>query len=154
MSKNYVTKHSLLYWSIHTEIIIDAPTSQVWAALTDFDRMPQWSKTLQKIVGGLDSGSKTKVDYLFKGKLRKITHTMVYYQEGMQYGWSDTLIPFCKDHHLYRVEALPDGRTRFIQKDEVKGFTAFLVAGMLMDEMRSTYPLFNQALKKEVETNA
>ena len=149
--KNQVTKHSIFHWSVYTETIINAPKDKVWSALTDFDHMPEWSQSLQNIRGALTTGSKTHVDYIFKGKLREIKHTMVAFEQGTQFGWSDTLIPLAKDYHLYRVEALPDGRSRFIQKDEVKGPTAALVAKMLMDIMIKTYPAFNEALKEVVE---
>ncbi|MEL6557017.1 MAG: SRPBCC domain-containing protein [Bacteroidota bacterium] len=151
--KNQITKHSNFHWSIHTEIIINAPKDQVWSVLTDFDQMPSWSKTLQKINGQLSNGSKSMVDYIFKGKLRNIKHSMVGFEEGAQFGWSDTLVPFSKDFHIYRVESLADGRTRFIQKDEVKGITAFLVSKMLMKEMMDTYPVFNESLKTVAEIN-
>lgn len=151
MNKSKVTKHSNFQWNIHTEIIIDASKEKVWSILMDFDTMPQWSKTLQKIKGDLSTGSRTKVNYIFKEKLREINHTMVDFEEGTQFGWSDTLIPFAKDHHIYRVEALPDGKSKFIQEDEVKGLTAALVVNMLMNEMIETYPAFNEALKQMAE---
>jgi len=142
-----VIKHSNFHWSIYTETIIDASKEKVWSVLTDFDQMPNWSKTLQKIEGDLTTGSKTKVHYIFQGKMREIEHTMVGYEDGTQFGWSDTLIPLTKDYHLYRVEALPDGRSKFIQTDRVKGLTAFLVSKMLIEEMLGTYPVFNESLK-------
>ena len=151
MDKNKVTKHSNFHWSIYTEIEIEAPPEKVWLVLSDFSRMPQWSTTLQKIAGSLTSGSQTTVDYIFKGKLRVIKHTMVDFKDGLQFGWSDTLIPLAKDYHIYRIEALPNHRSRFVQTDEVKGMTASLVAGMLMKEMIATYPVFNASLKKVVE---
>ena len=153
MDNNTVTKHSNFHWSVHTETIIEAPRDKVWSVLMDFDSMSQWSNTLQKIEGNLSSESKTRVEYIFKEKLREIKHKMVDFEEGTQFGWSDTLIPFAKDYHIYRIESLPDGRSRFIQKDEVRGITAFLVAKMLMDEMIKTYPEFNRRLKKIVESN-
>ena len=153
MNKKEVTKHSNFHWSIYTEIVINVPKEKVWSTLIDFEQMPQWSKTLQKINGDLTNGSRTNVDYIFKGKLREIKHTMVEFVEGTQFGWSDTLIWLTKDHHIYRIESLNDGKSKFIQKDKVKGVTALLVAKMLMDEMIKTYPAFNEALKKTVETN-
>ncbi len=153
MPENQVVKHSIFHWSVYTEIIIDAPKDRVWAVLTDFESMPAWSKSLQKIRGDLSSGSQTQVDYIFKGKLRVIPHHMVDFEAGTQFGWSDKLIPLAKDRHLYRVETLSDNKTKFIQKDEVKGPLAFLVSKMLMDIMISTYPEFNAALKRVVETS-
>jgi uncharacterized protein YndB with AHSA1/START domain len=45
---------------LRAEIAIDAEPSAVWAALTDFDRMPEWSPELVKMVplkrGGLRVG--------------------------------------------------------------------------------------------------
>ena len=151
IDKKIVTKHSNFHWSIYTEVEIDAPKEKVWSVLTDFQQMPQWSKTLQNIEGSLTNGTKTKVVYIFKGKSRVIHHTMVDFEDGTQFGWSDTLIPFAKDRHIYRVEAISDSRSRFVQTDEVKGPTALLVSGMLMAEMSKTYPIFNEALKAIVE---
>lgn len=153
MNRNEVTKHSNFHWSVYTEVVIHATKEKVRSVLINFEQMPTWSKALQKINGDLTNGSRTNVDYIFKKKLREIKHTMVDFEEGTQFGWSDTLIWLAKDHHIYRIESLPDGRSRFVQKDEIKGITAFLVAKMLMDEMIKTYPEFNEALKKTVETN-
>lgn len=150
---NKVTKHSVFHWSVYTEVIINAPKEKVWKALTNFNDMPKWSKALQSIEGDLKNGSETRVHYIFKGDLKKQKHKIVGFEEGTQFGWSDPLIPFAKDNHSYRVEALPDGKTKFIQKDEIKGFSTLFIGRMMADIMAQSYPEFNQALKKYVETN-
>lgn len=152
MAENKATRHSVFHWSIYTEIIIDAPREKVWAALTNFKDMPGWSKALQKIEGELKNGE-TTVYYIFKGKEMKIKHKIIGFEKGTQFGWSDRLIPFSKDNHIYRLEGLPNGKTKFIQSDEVKGFSTIIIGKMMADIMIKTYPEFNQALKHFVETN-
>ncbi|MGR3810391.1 SRPBCC family protein [Jiulongibacter sp. NS-SX5] len=36
-------------YSLFTSIIIDASPAEVWDVMTDFEKMPDWSSTLQKI---------------------------------------------------------------------------------------------------------
>lgn len=150
MNDLQVTKHSTFHYTVYSEIIINAPKEKVWEALTNFEEMPKWSKALQKIEPKLQSGT-TTVYYIFQEKLRKITHQIIGFEEGTQFGWSDTLIPFSKDNHLYRLEALPDGRTKFIQSDAVKGFSTLFISGMMLAEFKKTFPAFNHALKDYVE---
>lgn len=124
---NKITKHSVFHWNIYTELTIDAPKEKVWAVLTDFSSMPKWRKTLQNIEGNLQSGSKTIVDYIFKGKLRKIKHTMVDFQNGTQFGWSDTLIPFAKDYLFTVLKIYQGGKLCLFKRMKLKVFLPLLL---------------------------
>lgn len=144
-------KHSLFHRSVYTEIIIDAPKTKVWEVLTNFKEMPEWSGSLQSIEGDFRRDGDTIVRYLLNGKLYVLKHRMVGFEDGTQFGWSDPIIPFAVDNHRFRVEELPDGRSKFIQQDEIKGFMVLFIGPMMMGIFSRTYPEFNQALKKRVE---
>lgn len=146
-----VKRDSLFHVSVYTEIVIDAPQDAVWKVLTNFKEMPEWSASLQSIEGDFKKDGDTTVRYLLDGKLYILKHKMVGFEEGTQFGWSDPIIPLTKDNHCFRLEALPDGKTRFIQKDEVTGFATLFIGGMMAKIFRKTYPAFNQALKSRVE---
>ncbi len=75
------------------------------------------------------------------------------YEDGREFGWSDPMVPGLVDRHLYRVEAMPDGRTRFVQSDELRGPLAPLLGWFFVAEMIATYPQFNRALKERVESS-
>lgn len=150
---NKIIKHSVFHWSVYTEVIIDASKETVWKALTNFKDMAHWSKGLQNIEGELKNDSTVIVYYIFKGDLKKIKHKIIGFEKGVQFGWSDPLIPFAKDNHFYRLESLPDGKTKFIQRDEIKGFSALFIGKMMANIMTQTYPEFNHALKRYVENN-
>jgi uncharacterized protein YndB with AHSA1/START domain len=138
---------------IHTEVVIDAPAETVWAELTDFAAMPSWSRSLQSIEGTLGAGAEVVVYFMNdKGEVGKFPHTLKVFEAGRSFGWSDP-IPGTgvRDDHLYLVEALPDGRTRFTQNDAATGFTSLFLGGLVMDFFRDTYPVFNRTLKARAE---
>ena len=53
--------------TVHTEIVIDAPPEVVWAVLTDWDRLPEWSPTIQGMTGDVTDGGQVVVDYIHPG---------------------------------------------------------------------------------------
>ncbi len=55
------------------------------------------------------------------------------------------------DHHVFRVEALPDGRSRFVQNDRPHGGVALVLGRLMAAILRFYYAKFNRALKNEVE---
>lgn len=142
--------------TIHTEITIDAPPEQVWAVLTDWAALPEWSPTIQGVTGAVSDGAVVTVDYInpSNDKLLNIEHTLIY-EDGGHFGWSDPVIAGITDDHRYRVEALPDGRTRFIQDDAISGgLGCRLLGGTLSGLLLASYMDFNTALKERVESQA
>ena len=139
--------------TVHTEIVIDAPPEAVWAVLTDWGQLDQWSPSIRGMEGDIRDGGQVVVDYVHpgNGKTLVLDHTLIYI-EGQRFGWSDPMIGRVRDHHLFTVEALPDGRTRFTQDDEIKGgLLARLIGPGFSELMLSSYQAFNTALKTRVE---
>ena len=151
-----VEKISGRHHTVYTAITIDAPPDQVWAVLTDWDRLPEWSTSLQGMTGDIRDGGSVTVDFVSpsNGKVLVFDHILTL-DEGRSFSWSDPFLAGIYDQHEYRLEALPDGRTRFIQTDAVRGrllcrMLGGTIAGLLLD----AYQQFNQDLKTRVESGA
>ena len=142
--------------TVDTSVLIDASPAEVWATLTDYDAMANWSSgTLQGIAGDIQDGGSVTITFIFgttedgAPNMMEIPHTLIY-EEGSVMGWSD---PFPEDiggghdNHLYRVEACGD-QTLFVQSDAIVGnpYAANFVVQLL-----PMYQTFNAELKAEVE---
>ncbi len=55
------------------------------------------------------------------------------------------------DNHHFRVEPTDDGKTRFVQSDELIGGATWLMSGYLAKVYLKGYGDFNRSLKEEVE---
>ncbi|MEM9713042.1 MAG: SRPBCC domain-containing protein [Actinomycetota bacterium] len=146
-----IERVSWFHRRIHSEITIDAAPDEVWGVLTDWERLREWSPTLLAVSGTIEHGQQVDCVYRFRGNEITPVHTL-HYEEGREFGWSDPMLPGLVDRHRYRVEALPDGRTRFVQTDEVRGPLSPLLGWFFLREMTATYPQFNEALRVRVET--
>ncbi|MGB1318757.1 MAG: hypothetical protein ACPG5W_11140, partial [Flavobacteriales bacterium] len=120
---------------------------------TDFEKMPEWSSSFQGLEG--DFVSDGKATSLFKGPIGgnvKFEHTIIDFEEGTSFGWSDPFLAGMKDHHVYKLETLENGNTRFIQTDEVKeGVTKFM-GHIIANQMEKDYAKFGKELKARVES--
>jgi uncharacterized protein YndB with AHSA1/START domain len=147
-----VVVHSPFRRSVHAEIVIEAPAERVWQVLTDFKTLPTWSKSLQGIEGELRKDADVVVMFMNnKGKVAPYKHRLTIFEAGKKFGWSDSFFPMLKDHHIYSVEPLPGGRTRFIQTDAAIGFSSLFLGKMATDFMSSNYREFNRVLKAVAE---
>ena len=140
------------HWVSHTEIIIDASPEQVWSVMTDTKSYGDWNEIILKIDGEIvDKG---EVDVLFKAgpkaKPQKF-HNYLYVKDGVEFYWSQKQAMGIKDRHCFRVEATEDGKTRFIQSDQALGGLTWMLGKLAAKAQLSIYPMFNRALKKEVE---
>ena len=117
MMRGSIAQISETHATVDTSVLINAPTSDVWTTLTDFEAMADWSTgTLQNITGDIQVGGSVVVTFIFgaddKGlpNVNKIPHTLIY-DEGRGFGWSDPFpadIGGGQDNHVYRVEPCGD----------------------------------------------
>jgi uncharacterized protein YndB with AHSA1/START domain len=145
-----VSKHRANHRSIHTEIRIDATPTQVWEVMTDFETYPEWSKVFVGLEGDFRDQGVVTVSFQLKKKLQTYEHVLNVV-DGTSFSWSDPFAAGMRDHHVYRLEALPDGRTLFVQEDEAKGGATWLFGRTVTRFQEENYPLYNRALKAEVE---
>lgn len=138
---------------IYTDIEIDATAEQVWSVLTDTASYKDWATFLVDIQGEIKDGNKITVVFQInpeKEKRTTIDHT-ISVVEGTVFYWAEKGPGGITDNHHFKVEPLSNGKTRFIQSDELKGGLTWLMGGNLSKMYGKGYQAFNRKLKTEVE---
>lgn len=152
IEKGGYEKLKMGHWVSHTEIIIDATPEQVWSVLTDTESYPNWNEVILKMDGKIQD--QAKVDVLFKAGPKakpQLFHNHLFVEDGVEFYWSQVQAMGIKDRHCFRVEAAEDGKTRFIQSDQVLGGLTWLLGKVAVNAQLKVYPMFNRSLKAEVE---
>lgn len=138
---------------IHHEIEIDAPPAAVWAQLTDTSAYDEWNPFVRRLRGELAEGARLSVDIAPPGG-RPMTFkpTVLVAEHGRELRWlGRLLVPGVFDgEHSFRLDALPDGRTRFVQAETFRGALVGL-AGATLEKTRVGFEQMNIALKQRVE---
>ncbi len=107
---------------------------------------------MQKISGEMKLNGDVVVDFIDNTKtVKQFHHKLKYYDEGKSFGWSDPFFLFLYDDHLYRLEEMPGGKTKFIQSDAADGFSSLFFGTIATDFMLTSYMEFNSTLKEIVE---
>lgn len=148
------TKIKASHHGYYSDIIIDANPAQVWSVLTDFNSYSDWSYWIKNIKGDFKNQGECTV-YLERNPAKNDKEITVNHKitlkENEFFSWSDKFALGMKDHHIFRVEATIDGKTRFIHTDESKGGLTWLLGNAIDNFRENHYPKYNQALKAEVE---
>ncbi len=148
-----VEKLSAAHRSIYTDIIIDATPEQVWSVLTDTGSYKNWAAFMVDIQGEIKDGEKITTVFQTnpqKKKLTTIDH-FISVTEGKEFFWSEKGPGGIKDNHHFRVEPAGDGKTKFVQSDEIMKGITWLAGSNLSKMYAKGYQAFNQNLKAEVE---
>ena len=160
MTTDSITRINDTHYKVHSEILINAPVAEVWAAITDWDAMPSWSTFgFQGLEGDVADGNIVTAHFLFGEDRNEIQHTLIY-EEGVRYGWSDPtgpadMVPFggFTDNHIFEVEAVSETQTRFIQTDEYTGpGNKAMNAQALAEASLPAFQAFNNELKTHIES--
>jgi acetyl esterase/lipase/ketosteroid isomerase-like protein/uncharacterized protein YndB with AHSA1/START domain len=149
--RSQIEQVSPTHIKVFTSIEIDAPHDVVWGVLTDFDRLPEWSSALQGLEGDFRGGGQVTVKFRMMGREQLYHHELKFFEDGAHFGWSDPLSMGFTDRHVYRVEPLLNGRTRFIQTDEPHGGSIRFLGGVIGRQTVKLYQAFNRELKARAE---
>ncbi|MDO5608769.1 MAG: SRPBCC family protein [Capnocytophaga sp.] len=148
----YIKQHADGHFSTYSDIIINAPAELVWQIVSDFENMKNWSSTLVNITGELKDKGKVQSHFSFDGRIWLADHTFTY-KEGEYFGWSDPLTDDFQgnqDNHLFKVEAISENQSRFVQTDEFTGENASKHSLTLARVAFDSYPKFNRELAEAV----
>ncbi|MEO1260798.1 MAG: SRPBCC domain-containing protein [Bacteroidota bacterium] len=138
---------------IYTDIIIDATPKQVWSVLTDTKTYKNWADFLVDIQGEIKDGEKITAVFRTdpkKDKLTTIEHTISVIG-GKEFFWAEKGPGGIRDNHHFLVEPADNGKTKFIQSDEIMKGVTWLMGGNLSKMYADGYQAFNRKLKEEVE---
>ena len=139
---------------ITTEIEINAPVEKVWAVLTDFNNYPKWNPFIISIDGDIKEGKQFKVilqqpdskPMTFKPRCLKL-------EKDKEFRWLGHLFiaGLFDGEHIFELQALNDGKTRFIQKENFKGLLVPLLWKQLDTKTRAGFELMNEKVKELAE---
>ena len=139
-------------WAVHTEIEINATPEQVWAVMTDFDTLSEWSNGLIAYEGKFQDGVEARIVYRVN-RFFKIDLVRRIKVDKWMFGWYGPYIGIGVDDHEYRVEPLDSGqRTRFIQSDMAASLLGKFLGRAIVNFDVGVFDSFNQVLKERVET--
>jgi hypothetical protein len=135
------------------EIEIAAPPDVVWRVLAETDRYGDWNPFIRRLRGELRDGAKLEVEIAPPGG-RPMTFkpTVVAAAPGRELRWlGRLLVPGLFDgEHCFFLEALPEGRTRFVQSERFSGLLVGLL-GATLSKTSAGFEQMNRALKVRAE---
>lgn len=137
---------------------INASPQQVWAAFTDFPSYPEWSTYLQEIDGRAETGTNLRVVMRLPGQEPIVARVpLIDATPGVRLAWA-AVIPGATwlpkaifgGVHEFLLTALPDGGTRFVQREHLLGLLA-QQAKKKVPGIAEGFAAFNAALKNRAE---
>ncbi len=139
-------------YAIYSDIVINASPADVWATLTDWNNIGNWSSSFIGLTGDIRDGGQVTASYKVGTDTFNFPHTL-HYIDGQEFGWADPIAfaPTITDNHLFKIVALSDCQTRFIQTDEFTGQDPNFPLPALSTQTLASYNQFNAELKTEVE---
>ena len=139
---------------LHTEIVIQAPASKIWAVLMDFDRYPEWNPFILSIRGRAHLRERLKVTVQPQGsKPMTFTPRVTMYKKEKQFAWLGQLIMtgLFDGHHIFEIEPLENGACKFIQREQFSGWLVPMFWNKLDTNTKAGFITMNEKLKELAE---
>ncbi|HET6987029.1 MAG TPA: SRPBCC domain-containing protein [Kribbella sp.] len=134
---------------LHTDIVIDATPEQVWQVLADRQAYPEWNPFIVSSTGELTKGGTiTNVLRDTKGAETTFSPELLAVEPNKELRWIGKVPPggIFDGEHSFRLEALPDGRTRLIQEEKFRGVAIPFTRSMLNNTIKPQFVAMNHAL--------
>ena len=134
---------------LHTQLDIDASPEQVWKVLADRHDYPRWNPFIISSTGALMVGDTiTNVLRDTKGSETTFSPKLLAVEPGKELRWIGKVPPgaIFDGEHSFRLEALPDGRTRLIQEEKFTGAAIPFTRSMLNTTIKPQFEAMNRAL--------
>jgi hypothetical protein len=143
-----------MHSTIEKSIEIDASPTIVWSVLSDTDGYPDWNPFMTKLAGDFTVGATLEVR-IEPPNARPMTFkpTVLAVEPERELRWlGKFILPGLVDgEHSLRIEALPEGRSRFIQTETFSGVLVRPLRSML-GKTELGFEQMNAALKARVES--
>ena len=138
------------------EIEIEAPVEAVWTVLADTSAYGDWNPFIRRLQGELREGARLEVEIAPPGgKAMTFKPRVLVAAPERELRWFGRLLmPGLFDgEHRFQIEALPAGRSRFIQSER---FSGILVRPLrrALDRTHIGFAQMNKALKAEAEARS
>ncbi|WNJ17063.1 SRPBCC domain-containing protein [Pontibacter sp. G13] len=140
-------------YQLHTEIIIEAAPEQVWAVLMDFAAYPAWNPFIRTLEGQQEVGSTLQAEiHPPEGSPMTFKPELLVLDEHREFRWLGKLFVsgLFDGEHVFQLERLANGHTRFVQAEYFKGILVPLMRKMLDVQTRAGFEAMNRALRDQV----
>ena len=139
---------------IRVERIIDASPEEVFRVLDDFARYPEWNKFTEQVITDRVVGGPVELHVNMPGGAKRVmSERFTSYVPGKRVSWGLKwgfgLVLDCD--RIQEVEAMPDGRTRYITYEGFKGLLASTVVRFYGESVRRGFELCAESLANRVE---
>ncbi len=142
----------MVYRVIDAQIDIAASPKHVWAELVDFPAWKEWNPFIPSVTGTLEVGADLRVTVSPPGIRSMEFKPKVYtVRPGKEIVWGGSfLFVAYRGDHAFFLERLPDGGTRFRQRERFRG-PMVLFMGSMIEATERGYRQMNEAFKRRVE---
>jgi hypothetical protein len=134
---------------LHTEIEVDATPEQVWKVLADREAYPEWNPFIISSTGELTAGATvTNVLRDTEGKETTFTPELLAVEPNKELRWIGRIAfgGIFDGEHAFRLQELPNGRTRLIHEETFRGAAIPFTRSMLTDTIKPQFVAMNNAL--------
>jgi len=142
---------------IRTEITIDAPPTDVWGVLTNFERYPEWNPSLS-VEGPLETGEQLEVTFTYADRQpTTVRPTLVVVDEPTELRWRGRFLfsGLYDAEHWFLLHPLEAGeRTRLVHAETFRGVLVGFVNRRIGRDVETGFTEMNACLKRRVETVA
>lgn len=132
---------------IHTERIIDAPPSAVWAALTDLTAYSAWNPFIIEASGTAQEGEHLRLRIRLGDSTQSFRPTVTEVQPHRTLEWLGRLaIPGAfAGRHRFELQPTAEGGTYLVQSERFSGIAVRLIPG-LEQKTRAGFEQMNETL--------
>jgi hypothetical protein len=136
--------------SFRTTCIIDAPSSKVWAILTDLEAWPKWNTTVPKVEGTVALGNTVTV-YTTASPGRAFPVKVAVLNPPWEMLWSGGMpLGLFVGRRTFTLTEPAPGKTTFTMKEEFTGLLAPLITKSIPD-LQPLFVEFAACLKRVAE---
>lgn len=143
--------------TIRSAIEIRAPLERVWAELTDFASYPEWNPIVRELRGRPREGGRIIIRSQPLGRLPILLRPrVVAWSPPHEMRWRATFVwdRLFSGEHGFRLEALDDGRVRFVQDETFRGLLVPLYSSLRLAAARRGFEQMNRLLRERAEAAA
>jgi hypothetical protein len=134
-----------------TETTIDAPPSEVWKHLADFERHDEWSEHF-KLRGRPVVGERGRLEFSLFGRPQQARVAIEKVEEARELRWHGGPKGLVSGSHFFILESIDGGeRTHFRHGETFSGLIAPIVWAFQKAQLGPSYAGFNDDLKRRVE---
>jgi hypothetical protein len=151
-----VLLNALTTRSLKSEILIEAPSEEVWKVLMAHDAYQEWNPFIKKITGSTKPGDYLETTLQTDGNDPMDFKPLVLKNKfGREFRWKGKLgIKGIFDgEHYFILEEITPNQIRFIQGENFTGLLSGLLITMIGEDTKGGFNSMNKALKKRVEEN-